>query len=1193
MQKKIKTTLLNNVYPLLIFFIALIISILNYDKNTFLIGFDSLHNEFNLLLNIKRNFFGVWQVHQGLGLLGGMSHISDIPRMLVLLILSLVFPINSLRYIWTFAMLILGPLGVYFLSLVMIKGEDLARKKLAAFLAGLFYIFNLSTVQLFFSNFDGFVTHYGFIPWLFLFSYKFITEGRRKDILIFLILSVLGANQAYTGTLFFAFALFLSTFLFIVFIQNKQVIPFKRIVIFVVLWIGVNAFWIFPVGHFIKTSSNVVSKASINIMSSEESYFMNKKYGNIKDVLTLKSFWFDLNDYDNNRADFVFLMSLWSDYLQGKYFILYLYSFLVFLGFIFSFYKKEYRPWSVLFIMSVFFLMAGNGFMGGLFTFFQGKIPLFKEALRFPFTKFSVLASFVYSILLAVFIHEIISIKKWILKNNIRFFIIISVFSLSLLYVYFPIFKGYLVNPRMRVSIPKEYFEMYDFFDSRSSEERVYLMPADTFWAWEYYNWGYRGSGFVWYGMKQPVLARAFDVWNDTNEKAYWEVSYAVSSRDRTILESVLDKYSIKWLVYDSSRIYPRNNEATEYSEDTKEYLDKLLTDTDIFISSHDIGFIKLYETKVSSSFIEYTESDLPKISTYNGLSRFDSAYINYGNYLNEGTEKSDIFFPYSHFASPRSLKMDSNSSIASFDNVGLSSYSGKRVFLTPVEIEIKSAGSSISLSYNYSILGNDEDVSLDILRNISLGPDDGLVFSNSYLDLKTLSEEGNKYLINTEEYGKNLQVFRSKSKAPFDLLLTNKLELSTCSVNESGSYSVEYNKGAIYLESSKDNPSVCIFTDFTLKPNPKSLRVLNLDFKSRDSVGRVCFLNKETKKCDFSQNFFYNGSYSVPILGFDNNKEYLIYFYSYPSSDASIFLDSYGSEFSNIYLEEKELVYDEEIKIPYIGNEYKKSYNNFDLKIDEYGYKTYFYKENDLAKLFRPCGCGESKMDFINDAGGLTFPIPSDRSLCLTILTDSMLPHLPFTGLVEINYEVSNKSQNVYVVQDGLVVGTEKFKESDEDKKLILSIFDARSLSINVELTSPGDSQNFLKIKSIKIIPLDLKSISLARYLPENYEIDMLSLEPLDYKGTNYVYKTKDVEKGTVIFNQSYSKDWVLMCSNLKCDPTHYEMNGWENAWNIKEPSKSIYIIYIPQVLGFVGFLTTFSVFLYVLFVLKKKDNF
>src|SRR5438874_485075 len=96
--------------------LSLALAFLNYKPGTWLTGWDNLHPEFNFPLNLHRAFSSVWEEYQSLGLEAGMAHAADLPRILILTPFSLFLPISFLRYLWTFLMLILGPIGAYFLA---------------------------------------------------------------------------------------------------------------------------------------------------------------------------------------------------------------------------------------------------------------------------------------------------------------------------------------------------------------------------------------------------------------------------------------------------------------------------------------------------------------------------------------------------------------------------------------------------------------------------------------------------------------------------------------------------------------------------------------------------------------------------------------------------------------------------------------------------------------------------------------------------------------------------------------------------------------------------------------------------------------------------------------------------------------------------------------------------------------------
>ena len=154
----------------LLFLIVVVLSYLNYQPGTYLTGWDNLQSDLNLNLNLHRAIFSVWQEYQSLGLLAGMAHAADLPRIIFLYLSSAIcqLPIANLRYLWTFLMLFIGPVGTYvFIYRIFLRRHfDHQTNHFASFLGGLFYLLNLSTLQQFFTPFETFIAFYGFLPWL-------------------------------------------------------------------------------------------------------------------------------------------------------------------------------------------------------------------------------------------------------------------------------------------------------------------------------------------------------------------------------------------------------------------------------------------------------------------------------------------------------------------------------------------------------------------------------------------------------------------------------------------------------------------------------------------------------------------------------------------------------------------------------------------------------------------------------------------------------------------------------------------------------------------------------------------------------------------------------------------------------------------------------------------------------------------
>src|SRR3989344_3204675 len=291
--------IINYLPVIVLVFIAFLLALQNYTPGTFLSGWDTLHLEFNFGLNFQRLFFGVFRPEQGLGAVAAHSHMSDLPRVILLYIFDQFIPLSFLRYSYIFLNLILGPIGMYyFLQKVVLKD------KIASFLGGLFYLLNLGTMQQFVVPFEMFTTQFALLPWLFFFATKYILENKKTNLLFFALTTLFATPIAFAATLwyfqFFIFGLYILTLTFSeVLRKNFQVV--KKIFIILGLALLINSFWILPNLYFISNYAESVRNSSINQLFSDEAFLYNKEFGNIKDLSLLKSFLFDWSAYSGNN----------------------------------------------------------------------------------------------------------------------------------------------------------------------------------------------------------------------------------------------------------------------------------------------------------------------------------------------------------------------------------------------------------------------------------------------------------------------------------------------------------------------------------------------------------------------------------------------------------------------------------------------------------------------------------------------------------------------------------------------------------------------------------------------------------------------------------------------------------------------------------------------------------------------------
>jgi hypothetical protein len=614
----------------------------NYAPNTVLTGWDNLHPEFNFVLNIKRSLFAVWQEYQGLGLMGGMGHASDLPRQLILWVTSIVVPANLLRYAWTFGMLAAGALGMYALL------QNYRVGKLGSLLGALYYLTNLATVQMFYAPFEAFTTHFGFLPWLFLTAENVRRGNTKWSYVWFTIVSLLSATQAYVPTVFLVYAIALGIWSITCWVVSQT--PKQTAITVFKLWLVtflVNAFWLIPFLSFTATHASVAVHAKINQMATEEVYLKNQVFGTIGDALMLKGFWLDTFDFNPTENALLPIMSSWRSYIDspivmiiGGIFILTT----VIGAWISVRNKKQHVYWVVaLSAVCILFLTTQTPPFSWINEMFRHIVPLWAQIFRMPFTKFGILTAFCYSLLFAIGIEWCIS---FIRKVAFRLITVVCVAACCILWSY-PMFSGHLFYPAVRQQIPKEYHELFTYLQTQPGSVRIANLPQSTYWGWTYERWGYTGSGFIWYGITQPIIDRAFDVWSASNENYYWELSRALYSKNVAGLSAVLSKYGIQYIILDENMTTAGNTRSL-YVDETKEFLSK----TPFVKTIQTFGAITLYEYQntIYNTFVAIFPR-LPSVMPLYNWTDNDAAYKDLGNYIFQSTiddrQSAAVLYPF------------------------------------------------------------------------------------------------------------------------------------------------------------------------------------------------------------------------------------------------------------------------------------------------------------------------------------------------------------------------------------------------------------------------------------------------------------------------------------------------------------------------------------------------------------------
>lgn len=629
--------LLQKEWPLLVLFgIGLAVCLTNYTPGTFLSGWDTLHPEFNLELNLSRAFFGVFQPQSGLGTVAAHSHIADLPHIVIVSFLSLFFPLSSIRYLFIFLCFIFGPVGMYLLL------SHILPHRSTAFLGALFYMLSIGTIQIFYVPFEMFTVQYATLPWLFLFATDFLVTGNKKAFFFFCIVAILSSPMAYAQTLwyitFLVFTSYIGTYTFLFFRKQYQR-SLKRPLLLTGILLALNLYWILPNIYFILLYGKTVTDAASNQLFSPQAFLYNKAFGNIANIALLRTFYFDWSIYRN--ASFTSLMQPWSTYMNNPVILFsgFLFFCIALLGIIGALIRRKTILLSFFpsLFLSLIFLFNDNL----PFHLYQvlNTIPLFQEAFRFPDDKILGIFLFLYTLFFAVGVHLL---TTWFSEKRL-----VSVIFFAIILSMLPVFTGHLISPAMRIQIPQQYFALFSYMQQEPMG-KIATFPIDSPWGWEYYHWprqqnSFQGSGFLWFGIPQPIMDRNYDRWDITNEDYYQEMSYAVYSQNPKLFDMVLKKYDISYLLLDTSIIAPGYKPQILFTT----YLSHLVqTDSKIRRIATFGNTLSLYQTQFLSTqqLVSY-QDNLPHIATKVEGTFLDSIYQHYGDYISDNT--SSLQFPF------------------------------------------------------------------------------------------------------------------------------------------------------------------------------------------------------------------------------------------------------------------------------------------------------------------------------------------------------------------------------------------------------------------------------------------------------------------------------------------------------------------------------------------------------------------
>ena len=529
----------------------------NYTPHTILSGWDTLHPEFNFPLAFERMVSGVWRADQGLGAAAGHSHMADLPRVFLLWLTSFILPQELLRYAFFFTSLGVGVVGAY--ALVRFVCRERRFRELVAFMGALFYLVNLGTVQHFIVPFEMFAVGYALVPWLILTASRAIEHLTRKRLFVFILVTILASPMAYAATLWYT--TMGSVMLFLILLAGRKRI--KRAAVLIATILLLNIYWIAPNMYVARNHGAQIQASKINRLFTPEAFAKGQVFGTVDNTLVLKNMLFDWQIYNHDTLRTEDLLGVWKAHLARPWVSLFFFvvALLGVMGLIRTILTKN--RWGLALaaptVLSFVILLSGTWPIDRAFEYFATIAPIAGEALRFPFTKFSLVLMMGMSVLAALGVETLLVLFK---KQPYMARATVVALTIWALAAFAPALGGNLIHPAMKIAYPHAYNEMFSWFSNLDRHGRVAILPIHSFWGWTYYDWGYQGAGFLQFGIPQPILDRDYDRWSPYNEQYEREMSYAVYNQDPFLLGQVLDKYDVSWVLFDSSVVAPGTPEA-------------------------------------------------------------------------------------------------------------------------------------------------------------------------------------------------------------------------------------------------------------------------------------------------------------------------------------------------------------------------------------------------------------------------------------------------------------------------------------------------------------------------------------------------------------------------------------------------------------------------------------------------------
>jgi len=400
--------------------ILAIISLGTIKPSFYLLGWDNFSSYLSPSNNIFNTLFATWREHRGLGVPSDAES-NDIMRQLFSAVLSPLVGLKVIDQLYFVLILWAGTLTMYGLGRklgAMLK-YSLPLVELFGFFASFFYLFNLSTLSVFYFPMIMYVTRYFSLPMIVLtiLTYLGNPPQRMRTHALYLLGNVVALGAFMVPTIFIVLMMMLGLLIF--FVREK-----RKVIIVLTVFTLLNSYWIFPFVNYTIQKGKIVPEAPTFIEINEAMLNKTKQYYAFENQAKVRPSFFESSFNNNETASVIPFHPLASHDQEGWYRIaLWIFPITYFLGifWVFLFQRKRILLWfAVSTLLFLLLSMKEYSPVGILYGLMLEHIPFASTIFRFGDTKFHAMVAFSGSIMTAILLTQITSSLHTVLNRFSR-----------------------------------------------------------------------------------------------------------------------------------------------------------------------------------------------------------------------------------------------------------------------------------------------------------------------------------------------------------------------------------------------------------------------------------------------------------------------------------------------------------------------------------------------------------------------------------------------------------------------------------------------------------------------------------------------------------------------------------------------------------------------------------------------------